>query len=52
MEKPKLLSDQEVEEIREGVNSGMGGPVVLKWIRQLLADHDERVRLQRERPKE
>ena len=42
-----LLSDAEVEEIREGVKSGLRGPVMLKWIEQLLADRDERVRLER-----
>jgi hypothetical protein len=44
-----LLSDAEVEEIREGVKSGLRGPVLLKWVKQLLADRDERVRLERER---
>jgi hypothetical protein len=45
----RLLSDQEVEEIRVGVKSGIRGPVLSKWLEQLLADHDERVRLERER---
>jgi hypothetical protein len=44
-----LLSDAEVEEIREGVKSGLRGPVLLKWVEQLLADRDERVRLELER---
>jgi len=49
-EEPKrLLSDREVEEIRVGVKSGLRGPVLSKWIEQLLADRDERVRLERER---
>ena len=29
----------------------MRGPVMLKWIELLLADHDERVRIGRERAK-
>lgn len=42
MHKPRLLTDKEVEEIREGVKSGLRGPVMSKWIEQLLADHDAR----------
>ncbi len=49
-EEPKrLLTDREVEEIRIGVKSGLRGPVLSKWLEQLLADRDERVRLERER---
>lgn len=44
-EPPRLLSDQEVEEIRRGVREGLRGPVLLGWVAKLLADHDERVRL-------
>lgn len=42
----RLLTDQEVEEIRQGVAQGIRGPILDKWVRQLLADRDERVRLQ------
>lgn len=46
---PRLLSEAEVDEIREGVESGLQGPILRKWVRLFLADHDERVRLERER---
>ena len=39
-----MLSDREVEEIERGRLNKMGGPIVLKWIDQLLADRRERVR--------
>jgi hypothetical protein len=48
----RLLTDQEVEVIRAGVAEGVRGPVVLKWVAQLLADRDERVRLEHEHLKE
>ena len=38
-----MLTDVEADEIRRGVESGLRGPVVIKWIRQLLADPDERL---------
>ncbi len=44
-ERPRLLTDQEVEAIRNGVREGLRGPLLSKWVAQLLADHDERVRL-------
>ncbi len=47
----RLLTEQEVEVIRAGVAQGIRGPVMLKWVAQLLADRDERVRLERERSK-
>lgn len=40
-----LLSEAQVLEIRAGVREGVRGPVMLKWIEQLLADRDERIRL-------
>ena len=46
---PRLLTDKEVEEIRAGVRDGLRGPLVLKWVELLLGDHDERVRLEKER---
>ena len=39
-----MLSDKEAEEIRSSVEGGTRGPVLLKWIRQLLEDRDERVK--------
>ena len=45
MDKPKLLSEAQVTEIRTGVREGIRGPVMLKWVEQLLADRDERIRL-------
>lgn len=42
-----LLTEAQIAEIRDGVKSGLRGPVMLKWIEWLLADHDERVRLSR-----
>ena len=44
-----MLTDAEVEEIMRGLAGGMRGPVLLKWVGQLLADHDERVKLARRR---
>lgn len=62
---PKLLlSDEDAVRIRAGVEDGIRGPIVLKWVRQLLDDrelligwlnqlppgtHAERVRLEREK---
>ena len=45
----RLLTDVEIAEIREGVKSGLRGPVLTKWCEQLLADRDERIRLEKER---
>lgn len=39
-----MLSDREAEEIERGRREKVGGPVVLKWIDQLLADRRARVR--------
>lgn len=39
-----MLSDREAEEIERGRLQKVGGPIVLKWIDQLLADRRERVR--------
>ncbi len=50
--RPPVLTDAEADEIRWGVDSGLRGPVVLKWIRQLLDDRDERLgRPKYEQPK-
>ncbi len=39
-----MLTDREAEEIERGRRRGVGGPVVLKWIDQLLADRRDRIR--------
>jgi hypothetical protein len=39
-----MLSDHEAEEIVRGRRGGIGGPILLKWIDQLLADRLERIR--------
>jgi hypothetical protein len=38
-----MLTDREVDEIERGRRTGVGGPLVLKWIDQLLADRRERI---------
>jgi hypothetical protein len=42
-----LLTEAEVERIREGVRARVCGPVVLGWLDSLLQDRDERVRRDR-----
>jgi hypothetical protein len=42
-----VLTDQEADEIRRGLASGLRGPVLIKWCEQLLADRDERVARER-----
>jgi hypothetical protein len=37
-----VLSDQEADEIRRGLEGGTRGPILIKWVRLLLADRDER----------
>jgi len=39
-----MLSDREADEIERGRREKMGGPIVLKWVDQLLADRRERIR--------
>lgn len=39
-----MLSDREAEEIERGRQHKVGGPIVLKWVDQLLADRRERIR--------
>ena len=39
--RPPGLTDAEADEIRKGVESGLRGPIVIKWIRQLVDDRDE-----------
>jgi hypothetical protein len=43
-----LLTEDEVAEIRRRLDGGVrGGPVLLKWIEQLLADRAQRIRMMR-----
>jgi hypothetical protein len=39
-----MLSDHEAEQIARGRREGIGGPILLKWIDQLLADRVDRIR--------
>ena len=43
----RVLTDAEAEKIRRGLASGLRGPVLIKWVEQLLADRDERVARER-----
>ena len=43
-----MLTDEEADEIRRELEAGVRGPVLLKWVRLLLDDRDER--LGRSRP--
>jgi hypothetical protein len=38
-----MLTDAQAEAIKRGLASGMRGPVLIKWVEQLLADREERV---------
>ena len=38
-----MLSDQDADEIARGRANGVGGPLIGKWVDQLLADRKERV---------
>ena len=49
MDNQRLLSEDQLAEIRAGVREGIRGPVLTRWLEQLLGDHDERVRLDEER---
>lgn len=43
-----LLTEEQVEEIRRRLAGGVrGGPVLLKWIEQLLEDRASRIRMLR-----
>ena len=39
-----MLSDREADEIERGRRQKVGGPIVLKWVDQLLADRRDRIR--------
>jgi hypothetical protein len=47
---PPVLTDEEAEKIRRKLTEGWRGPILLRWIEQLLRDRDER--RQRERDSE
>lgn len=36
-----MLSDADLEEIRQGLRDGLRGPILLKWSHQLLAERDD-----------
>jgi hypothetical protein len=36
-----MLSDADLEEIRQGLRDGLRGPILLKWCQKLLAERDE-----------
>jgi len=38
-----MLSEEEVERIRQGVREGIRGPIVLSWVEKLLSDREERL---------
>jgi hypothetical protein len=38
-----MLSEEDVERIRQGVREGIRGPIVLSWVQKLLLDREERV---------
>jgi hypothetical protein len=42
-----LLTESELERIREGVRARVCGPVALGWLERLLQDRDERIRRDR-----
>jgi hypothetical protein len=39
-----MLTDADLEEIRQGLRDGLRGPILLKWCEKLLADRDELAR--------
>jgi hypothetical protein len=45
----KLVTDEDAARIEREVQGGMRGLVLTKWIRQLLADREERIRMAKER---
>jgi hypothetical protein len=38
-----MLSDDEAAEIRSSLDGGTRGPILIKWVRQLLDDRQDRV---------
>jgi len=49
---PAMLTDEEAEEIRKMIAQGRRGPILLRWVEQLLQDRDERRQRERERDSE
>ncbi len=47
-----MLTDEEAEAIRKGLAAGWRGPILLRWLEQLLEDRDERRQRERERESE
>ena len=43
-----MLTDEEAEAIRRKLAEGWRGPVLLRWLEQLLQDREERRRRERE----
>ena len=43
MAERRLLTEDEVSEIREGIRKGIRGPVMLKWVEWLLNERDLRI---------
>ena len=43
-----MLNESEVQTIRRGIRDGVRGPVMLKWLDQLLKERDEFVKRDRE----
>lgn len=44
-----MLTDAQADEIKRGLTSGMRGPVLIKWVEQLLADREQRVAEEKKR---
>jgi hypothetical protein len=42
-----LLTESEIERIRDGMRARVCGPVALGWLERLLQDRDERIRRDR-----
>jgi len=38
-----VLTDEQANEIRRELEAGVRGPVLIKWVRLLLDDRDERL---------
>lgn len=47
---PRLLSEKEVAEIRDGLATGIGGPWLTSVAASLMADHDARVAREKAMP--
>lgn len=38
------LTDEQVQDIRDGLARGLRGPILIKWLEQVLVDRDELLR--------